>query len=206
MNPTQPLVLSTACLLRVTLFVGTALSVFLSPHELAYKQWMSEPIRQKKEEKPTPTGTNPVGRMISLKIKKAEKQFHPLIIKACKKYGVDPALVKALICAESGYDPQAVSAKGAVGLMQLMPHVIDAFAVKDAFDPVHNINGGVGYLSELIGYFDGDHYLGLAAYNAGIGRIEQPGPFPKATQNFIQRVFEYYDYYQTSSGGINNRA
>lgn len=204
---TQSIESSAACLLRVTFLLGTAFSLFLSPQELAYKQWMSEPpVRQKEAEKPAPPGAKPVHRKLSPKVSKAVKQFHPHILKACNKHGVDPALVKAVIHAESGYDPQAVSAKGALGLMQLMPHIIDQFGVEDAFNPVHNINGGVQYLSELIEYFDGDFYRAVAAYNAGIGRVEQPGPFPKATINFIERVMKYYEYYQTATEGVGNRA
>ncbi len=207
MTLTQPIELSTACLLRMTFLVGSVLSVFMSPQELAYKQWMSTPVKHKVGERPSPPGANPAGGNVAPLVKKgAEKKFHTYILKACNKHGVDPSLVKALIYAESGYNPQAVSAKGAVGLMQLMPNVIDALGIKDAFNPVHNINGGVRYLSELIGYFDGDVYRGLAAYNAGIARVEQPRPFPRATQDFVQRVMGYYDYFQAVSEGVGNRA
>jgi soluble lytic murein transglycosylase-like protein len=209
---TQPMEWSTACLLRVTFLLGSVCSVFLSPQELAYKQWVSAPVKHKVGERPSPPGakppgTNPLGGNIGPLVKKgAEKKFHTPILKACNKHGVDPALVKALIYAESGYNPQAVSAKGALGLMQLMPNVVDALGIKDAFNPIHNINGGVRYLSELIGYFDGDVYRGLAAYNAGVGRVEQPRPFPRATQDFVERVMGYYDYFQAVSEGVGRRA
>jgi len=214
---TQPMELSTACLLRVTFLLGSVISIFLSPQELAYKQWMSAPLKQKLGERPSPPGpgatpasgsaSGPASGNVGPKVKKgAEKQFHKQIVTACNKHGVDPALVKAVIYAESGYDPRAVSAKGAIGLMQLMPNVIDALGVKDAFNPVYNIDGGVRYLSELIGYFDGDIYRGVAAYNAGIGRVEQAGPFPRATLDFVRRVMTYYEYFLAASGGVASRA
>ncbi|MBN1104039.1 MAG: transglycosylase SLT domain-containing protein [Deltaproteobacteria bacterium] len=130
------------------------------------------------------------------KIARAEKQFHAHIVAASQKHRVDPALVKAIILAESGYDPNAVSPKGAVGLMQLMPRTADALGAKDSFDPKHNINAGVKYLSTLIAYFEGNLHMAVAAYNAGIQRIESRRTIPRATQRFVRTVLEYYDYYR----------
>ena len=96
------------------------------------------------------------------------KKLNALISAAAHRHNVDPALVKAIIMIESGYDPKAVSERGAVGLMQLMPRTADAFGVKDIFDPAHNIDGGVKYLSHLIDHFEGNLPLAVAAYNAGI--------------------------------------
>jgi soluble lytic murein transglycosylase-like protein len=112
-------------------------------------------------------------------------------------HSVDPALVKAVIMVESGYDPGAVSAKGAVGLMQLMPPLADALGVKDSFDPAHNVNGGVKHLSDLLDHFDGNLHQALAAYNAGIERVENRPTLPKSTQRFVKKVFKYYHLYKT---------
>lgn len=208
---TRPIDLSIACLLRMTFLVGTIFSIFLTPQQLTSKQWIAEPIRQKKENKTksvtktTKTMRKSAVRPLSPKIKSAEREYHGPINAACLRHRMDPALVKAVILVESGFDPTAVSEKGAVGLMQLMPHVIDAFGVKDAFNPIHNINGGVKYLSQLLGYFGGDVYMGLAAYNAGIGRIGQARTIPTATHEFVQKVLSYYDYYQIGHEDMSDR-
>ena len=110
--------------------------------------------------------------------------------------GLDPDLLHAVINAESSYDPLAVSEKGALGLMQLMPATIQRFGVKDPYDPVQNIKGGAKYLSHLMGKFDSDVSLVLAAYNAGEGRVLQYGrsspPFSE-TRNYVSRVLRYYN-------------
>ncbi len=195
---TKHVEISAACLLRTMFLAGAAFAIFLAPRELAQRQWMDTPVVVHQQEI-TVTGPPPLNieNYISPRTKKAEQEFHPHILTASIKHRIDPALVKAVILAESGYDPKAVSPKGAKGLMQLMPHIIETFGVKDAFDPIHNINGGVRYLSQLLKYFKGDIYLGLAAYNAGIGRVSQPRPIPSATRQFVFRVLEFYQYYQT---------
>lgn len=127
-----------------------------------------------------------------------EKQFDSLILKAAHQYGIDPALVKAVIKAESGYDPKAVSRQGAKGLMQLMPKTAQALGVGDCFNPEYNINGGVKYLKGLLKRYDGDIQLTLAAYNAGMSNVKRYGGVPpfKETIYYIKKVFEYYDTYK----------
>ena len=127
-----------------------------------------------------------------------EQQVAPIILQAASRYQVDPALVKAIIMAESGYNSRAVSKKGAGGLMQLMPNTAAALGVEDVFDPKHNINGGVKYFKQLVLKFKGDIRLALAAYNAGIKRVKQYQDVPpfKATQYYVKKVFEYYHYYK----------
>jgi soluble lytic murein transglycosylase-like protein len=127
-----------------------------------------------------------------------ERSFSPIIFAAANRYSVDPALVKAVIMAESGYDPMAISKKGATGLMQLMPTTAAALGVEDSLNPEHNINGGVKYLKQLLNRFEGDLELALAAYNAGSKKVKKYKGIPpyKATQSFVAKVFHYYQQYK----------
>ena len=124
--------------------------------------------------------------------------FLPIIIDAAEKYGVDPDLVKAVIMAESSYNPSAVSNKGAVGLMQIMSATATSLGVKDLFNPEDNVDGGVKYLKWLLNQFKGDTMLAVAAYNAGRTKVRKYQGVPpyKTTQYYVKKVFEYYEYYQ----------
>ncbi len=124
--------------------------------------------------------------------------FDPIIFQAAKQHQVDPALIKAIIMVESGYNPDALSEKGAQGLMQLMPNTAKWLGVKDSFNPEYNINGGVKYFKYLLIQFDGNIELALAAYNAGSKRVRQYNGVPPftATRYYIIKVFEYYEYYR----------
>jgi soluble lytic murein transglycosylase-like protein len=117
---------------------------------------------------------------------------------ACRKHSLDPALVMAVIHAESQFDPLAVSPKGAVGLMQLSPIVTRELGIDDPFDPQLNIDGGVQYLKFLLDTFDGDKELALAAYNAGPTQVYRYNGVPpfKDTQKYLEQVFRYLTFYQ----------
>ena len=130
--------------------------------------------------------------------RKTEHVLHPIIIQASRRHQVDPALVYAIIMAESGYNPKAVSKRGAEGLMQLMPATAEALGVEDSFNPEQNINGGVRHFKWLVTQFDGDIKLALAAYNAGSRtvRLYQGVPPFRATQLYIKKVFKYYRIYK----------
>jgi soluble lytic murein transglycosylase-like protein len=123
-------------------------------------------------------------------------QFDPLIDAAANKYSLDPALLHAVIRAESAYNPAAVSPKGAVGLMQLMPETAARFGVRDRYNPRENIEAGARYLSELINMFQSDVRLAVAAYNAGENNVIKYGnkipPFQE-TQAYVARVLGYYN-------------
>lgn len=125
-----------------------------------------------------------------------EKYDH-LIFKASEKYNVNYNLIKAVIKAESNFNPQAVSRAGARGLMQLMPKTAYAYQVKDSFEPESNIEGGVRYLRYLLNLFQGDLYLALAGYNAGENAvINHKGIPPYAeTRTYVQRVLRFYQEY-----------
>lgn len=152
------------------------------------------------------TGRPPSGVLPHPEAGRREHRYHGLILAASSRHSVDPALVKAVIMVESGYDPKAVSEKGATGLMQLMPAIADDLGVKDLFDPAHNVNGGVKHLSDLLDQFDGSLYLALAAYHAGTERVNSRPQLPKSTQRFVKKVFGYYHYYRTVMEEEGNRA
>ena len=109
---------------------------------------------------------------------------------AAAEFGVEEALVRAIIHAESSFNPNAVSHKGAQGLMQLIPATASRFGVQDPFDPVQNIRGGVQYLRWLLDRFGGDVTLAAAGYNAGEGNVERHGGVPPfdETQRYVERV------------------
>jgi soluble lytic murein transglycosylase-like protein len=125
-------------------------------------------------------------------------EFEPIINSCALEYGVDKSLVKAVIHAESGYDPNAVSVKGASGLMQLMPNTARNLKVSNTFDPADNIRGGVRYLRFLLDTFRGDEALALAAYNAGLSRVAQYGGIPPyaETRNYVAKILQYRKSYQ----------
>ncbi len=120
--------------------------------------------------------------------------YMPHITAASKKYGVSPAFVMAIIMAESGYDHTAVSNKGAMGLMQLMPQTAARLKVGNPFCPGNNIDGGVRYLKYLLEKFDNDIALAAAAYNAGPSRVEAAEDIPPIpeTRQFVRRVLSFY--------------
>ena len=125
-------------------------------------------------------------------------KYDHLITKASEKYSVDPALIKAVIKAESNFNHRAVSKKGARGLMQLMPATASSLRVQDSFHPESNIEGGVRYLRYLLNYFSGNLHLALAAYNAGENAAIRYGgipPYPE-TQIYVRRVLSYLDKFR----------
>jgi soluble lytic murein transglycosylase-like protein len=147
-------------------------------------------------------------RLSSIGGKKAERLLHTIVIQTASRHHVDPALVKAIIMAESGYNARAISKKGAKGLMQLMPATAQALGVEDIFNPKQNISGGVRYFKKLVTQFDGDVELALAAYNAGSRNVRHFQGIPpfKATQSYIKKVFKYYKIYKDQMIGEMDKA
>ena len=111
-----------------------------------------------------------------------------------RRHGLDPALVLAVASVESGFQPKAVSPKGAQGLMQLMPATATSLGVADTFDPETNLEGGSRYLAELISLYGGDLTKALAAYNAGPGAVKRHGGVPpyRETRAYVKKVLERY--------------
>src|SRR5690606_23577021 len=117
---------------------------------------------------------------------------------AAREYGVDEAVVRAVIHAESAFNPRALSRVGAQGLMQLMPATADRFGVSDAFDATQNIRGGVKYLAWLLERFDGNITLAAAGYNAGEGAVDRYDGVPpyRETRRYVERVGILADRYR----------
>jgi soluble lytic murein transglycosylase-like protein len=130
------------------------------------------------------------------------KRFSRTIAEAALERALPTALVHAVITAESAYDPNAVSTAGAVGLMQLMPATAERYGVRNRRDPVANIAGGTEYLKDLLGMFNNDLVLAIAAYNAGEGAVLKHGrriPPYEETQTYVKRVLKFYDDYRKMS-------
>jgi soluble lytic murein transglycosylase len=126
--------------------------------------------------------------------------FHGLIAQVAEEEGIAESLLKAIIKAESNFDPYAISKKGAMGLMQIMPINFKDLDIRDPFDPEQNIKGGARYFSQLLKRFGGNLQLALAAYNAGPEAVEQYKRIPpyKETMKYVKRVMRYYKTYRKS--------
>ncbi len=118
---------------------------------------------------------------------------HEIIVKKADKYRLDPSLISAVIKTESAFNSEAISRKGAMGLMQLMPGTAQELGVINPFDPDENIEGGTRYLKYLIERYEGDLTRALAAYNAGPRRVETSGYLPDETRNYIRKVYSVYN-------------
>jgi soluble lytic murein transglycosylase-like protein len=123
--------------------------------------------------------------------------FDDLIAEVAGRHDMDPALLKAVVQTESGFSQDAVSSKGAKGLMQLMDETASQLGVVDPFDPAQNIDGGARFLNQLLERYDGDVVSALAAYNAGPGAVDRWGGVPpyQETQNFTARVLNLREQY-----------
>jgi soluble lytic murein transglycosylase len=126
-------------------------------------------------------------------------KYDDLISDASQRYGVDSRLVKAIIKAESDFDPRAISKKGAMGLMQIMPENFQYLDIQNPFNPRENIMGGTRYFKYLYNRFDGKLALSLAAYNAGptaVDNYNKTIPPYRETKQYVERVLKYYRNYR----------
>jgi soluble lytic murein transglycosylase-like protein len=162
------------------------------PNDRRYKLYLST------EKEPSP-----LARTISYHYRpfpRAErKRYHAHVVAAAREYELEPALIHAVISAESGYNPFARSPKGAKGLMQLMPATAQRYGVENPLDPEQNINGGAAYLRDLLTLFGNDMQLALAAYNAGENAVIRHGSIPpyRETVQYVPKVLSYYKRYKT---------
>jgi len=124
----------------------------------------------------------------------SKKKYDHIISRNASKYNIESAIIKAVITAESNWNPKAISQKGAIGLMQLMPSTAEDLKVSNPFDPEENIEGGTKYLRHLLNRFNGNLDLALAAYNAGPSKVEKSGGIPAIveTNKFVRHVNEIY--------------
>lgn len=136
----------------------------------------------------------------------SRSDLRELVERLSMEHGVDFKLVDALVTVESGYNPSAVSHKGALGLMQLMPDTARRLDISDPFDPEENVRGGVRELDRLIGRYSGNLQLALAAYNAGEGAVERHRGIPpyRETRDYVARVMSLYTGrpYRVSAGRL----
>jgi soluble lytic murein transglycosylase-like protein len=125
-------------------------------------------------------------------------QIDALVDQNAATWQVDPALLKAVIANESGFNANATSKVGAQGLMQLMPETAASLGVRDAYDPAQNVAGGARYLRGLLDRFGGDQRLAVAAYNAGPGAVAKYGDVPPyaETQNYVTNVLASFEKYR----------
>ena len=135
-------------------------------------------------------GSSSVKATTPLAISHKSARYDAAISEHARRQGVAEDLVRAVIQVESAFNPNAVSNKGAMGLMQLMPATASELGVRNPFDPEQNIGGGVKYLKQLLERYDNKVELALAAYNAGIGNVEKYGAVPpfKETRNYVNKI------------------
>ena len=128
----------------------------------------------------------------------SSKKYDALISEASERHGVSFPLLKAIIKAESDFDPHAVSKKGATGLMQIMPENFKPLGIRDPFDPWQNINAGARYFKQMYDRFKGKLALSLAAYNAGPTAVDRYKTIPpyEETEEYVRRVLKYYYNYK----------
>jgi soluble lytic murein transglycosylase-like protein len=129
------------------------------------------------------------------------RKYENVIRKAAQKFGIEVNLIKAIIKAESSFDPDAVSESGAQGLMQLMPDTANDMAVGDPFNPEENIFGGTRYLSLLLKRFKQDKKLAIAAYNVGATTVTKHNAVPPVpeTRRFVEKVMKFYREFSKKS-------
>jgi hypothetical protein len=147
-----------------------------------------------KSAKPTQSAANPNYRNLARGYAISSADMDSVIDAAAKRHSVDPNLIRAIIKTESNFNPNAVSRKGAMGLMQLMPDTARSLNVKNPFDPKQNVDAGVRYFKNLMNNFRGDLKLSLAAYNAGAGAVARSNGVPRIaeTQNYVKQITQMY--------------
>ena len=126
-------------------------------------------------------------------------RYDDIISQEASRHQLSPALIKAVMLVESGFNADATSHKGAMGLMQLMPGTAAELGVDEPYDPDQNVRGGAKYLRRMLDRYGGNLEKAVAAYNAGPGRVDKYGGTPpiSGTQHYVKNVFRFYDYFSS---------
>jgi soluble lytic murein transglycosylase-like protein len=187
------LICFTYLLLTGSLVYKLSQPIPVQPKKLAAKNLSENTHTDPGPEDPPPPPKTDIKPMAP-KAKNAEQKLQSIIMEAANEHEIDPDLIKAIIWAESSFNPKAVSQKGALGLMQLMPSTAKALDVEDCLNPENNVDAGVRYFKQLMHEFDGDEKLALAAYNAGSSKVREYNGVPpfEATRYYIKKVMKYY--------------
>jgi soluble lytic murein transglycosylase-like protein len=144
------------------------------------------------------TATRSCKGVTSATLEQRAQRYMPAVLQYSEKHEVDARLIKAMIAVESCFDPHAVSRAGAAGLMQLMPATARRYQVLDRFNPNENLRAGIRHFRDLLDLFENNLGYSLAAYNAGARNVEKHGGIPpfRETEDYVQRVFRYYEQYR----------
>jgi hypothetical protein len=164
------------------------------PHDSACRHFSSNEIHRSHRISTTdPAETDPPSKTGSVSPPSPRSSdYEPLIEEASRDFGVAKDLIRAVIRAESNFDPRAKSRSGAIGLMQLLPSTGRELGISNLYDPRDNIMGGTRYLAMLLGRYQGNLELALAAYNWGLGNVDKsPDRLPRETETYIQKVLKY---------------
>lgn len=175
------------------------------PKEISYQKVFSDPKPVDSVQPVTETDVAPAKKTVSAPKEVASKPVRSkkgdaldrMIETEARNYGMEPALVKAVVHAESSFDARAVSSAGAMGLMQLMPKTGEEFGLRDPFNPRENVRVGTRYLRNLLKVFNNNLPLALAAYNAGINKVMKYGGIPpyRETERYVRKVLKFYETY-----------
>ena len=181
-----------------SLFVGVCVILYAAPAAAQIYTWRDADGKLVLSDVPRTGGTQPAYAVHGSDSVKATKPlstvksapFEASITQHARNQQVAADLVRAVIQVESAFNPTAISSKGAMGLMQLMPATARELGVQNPFDPDQNIRGGVTYLKRLLDRYNGNVELALAAYNAGMGNVEKYGDVPpfKETKNYVKKI------------------
>ena len=193
MGPRLPVLIRVSFLAAATLAalpLPAAAQIYIRTDPSGRQVWSDHPIDQPTAVYAVP-GTQQQFSTTPVADGKRVSDFDSLIAEHAARQALRPELVKAVIQVESGFNPRAMSSKGAMGLMQLMPATARELGVRNAYDPAENIRGGTAYLRQLLDRYEGNEELALAAYNAGAGAVDRSGrrvPAYRETRDYVRKV------------------
>jgi hypothetical protein len=203
----RPLLTVLLLVILLPVSAGAAMYAYVDARGICHYTNVPGDGRYKLSERPSRRVGSPEDQLIGTILRRSSSRFsleaptnlNGYINVAASNHQVDPMLIKAVIKAESNFDPNAVSSKGAQGLMQLMPGTAKDLRVMNPFDPLQNINGGTKYLRYLLDNYKGNVELSLAAYNAGPGNVTPYGIIPSIpeTQAYVAKVLQNYRSYRS---------